>query len=129
VEVASAASPGMSRRSGRRGVRRPSHRPELGIPPAERKFDVRAYRAPRIKTQIVFLRDGSDRADAVSATLQATRAEGSAPAHARVKVVARLDGREVHASTGRSTSGVCVRHSFKLPAAIERGEGNVGVRD
>src|SRR5262249_34125774 len=26
--------------------------------PAERKFDIRTYRAPRLKSQIVFLRDG-----------------------------------------------------------------------
>ena len=32
--------------------------PAHGHAPAERKFDVRSYRAPRLKTQIVFLRDG-----------------------------------------------------------------------
>jgi hypothetical protein len=32
--------------------------PLTGDAPAERKFDIRAYRAPRLKSQIVFLRDG-----------------------------------------------------------------------
>ncbi len=32
--------------------------PWTGYPPAERKFDVRVYRAPRLKNQIVFVRDG-----------------------------------------------------------------------
>lgn len=35
--------------------------PWTGEAPAERKFDVRAYRAPRLKSQIEFLRDGSAR--------------------------------------------------------------------
>src|SRR5207249_5884934 len=37
--------------------------------PAERKFDIRAYRAPRLKSQIVFLRDGYGPGDTVAATL------------------------------------------------------------
>ena len=32
--------------------------PYNGHTPSERKFDIRAYRAPRLKTQIKFLRDG-----------------------------------------------------------------------
>jgi hypothetical protein len=99
--------------------------PDLGIPPAERKFDVRAYRAPRIKTQIVFLRDGYGPGDTVSATLQATRAEGGAPAHARVKIAARVDGREVHGSTAAIDELGSCTVQFKLPAAIERGEGTL----
>src|SRR5689334_6812910 len=36
------------------------------IVPAERKFDIRAYRAPRLKSQIVFLRDGYGPGDNVA---------------------------------------------------------------
>ena len=47
---------------------RVSH-PSTGHPPAERKFDIRAYRAPRLNSQIAFLRDGYGPGDAVSANL------------------------------------------------------------
>jgi len=39
-----------------------------GDAPAERKFDIRAYRAPRLKSQIVFVRDGYGPGDTVAAT-------------------------------------------------------------
>src|SRR6266403_342007 len=48
----------------------------LASPPAERKFDIRAYRAPRLKSQIVFVRDGYGPGDTVAATLHVERAEG-----------------------------------------------------
>ena len=53
--------------------------PYTGQPPAERKFDVRAYRAPRLKTQIKFIRDGYGAGDEVVALLHADRAEGGTP--------------------------------------------------
>src|SRR6266705_1195230 len=54
---------------------RVSH-PLTGDAPAERKFDVRAYRAPRLKSQIVFVRDGYGPGDAVNASVHVDRAEG-----------------------------------------------------
>ena len=56
--------------------------PLTGHAPAERKFDIRAYRAPRLKTQIKFLRDGYGPGDDVAATLHVERAEGGVPAGA-----------------------------------------------
>src|ERR1700679_3246153 len=53
--------------------------PESGYAPAERKFDIRTFRAPRLKSQIVFLRDGYGPGDAASATLHVERAEGGIP--------------------------------------------------
>jgi uncharacterized protein YfaS (alpha-2-macroglobulin family) len=44
--------------------------PGYGHTAAERKFDVRAYRAPRLKTQIKFLRDGYGPGDEVAAPLR-----------------------------------------------------------
>src|SRR5438093_740254 len=41
---------------------------------AERKFDIRAYRAPRLKSQIVFVRDGYGPGDTVAANLHVNRA-------------------------------------------------------
>src|SRR3954447_22340274 len=69
--------------------------PWHGHAPAERKFDVRVYRAPRLKSQIVFLRDGYGPGDKVTATLEVTRAEGGAPAGAKVTATARVDGAEI----------------------------------
>ena len=99
-----------------------------GLVPGERGFEVRAFRAPRIKSQIVFLRDGYGAGDQVSATLQATRAEGGAPAGAKVTLVATVDGREVaHASVGAIDSLGRASVSFALPSIIERGEGTLAL--
>lgn len=99
--------------------------PRLGIAPAERKFDIRAYRAPRLKTQIVFLRDGHGPGDTVNATLEATRAEGGIPADAHVTVTARLDGKEIHRSTTVVDQDGHCSARFDLPESISRGEGTI----
>jgi alpha-2-macroglobulin-like protein len=101
--------------------------PWTGDAPAERKFDIRAYRAPRLRSQIKFLRDGYGPGDEVVATLEVTRAEGGIPADAKVTIVARVDGAEafrgeaVVDATGRCTA------RFKLPEGIERGEGSLAM--
>lgn len=91
--------------------------------PAERKFDIRAYRAPRLKSQIVFVRDGYGPGDTVSANLHVERAEGGIPAGAKVSVSARLDGAEIWTGATRVDSSGNAGANFKLPAAIARGEG------
>lgn len=99
--------------------------PNNGHAPAERKFDVRAYRAPRLKTQVTFLRDGYGPGDTVTATVEVTRAEGGIPAGAQVTATARLDGVEV---ARVPTTVDAVGHAtatFPLPARIERGEGAI----
>ncbi len=98
-----------------------------GNPPAERKFEIRAYRAPRLKTQIKFIRDGYGPGDEVAARLEVFRAEGGAPAGANVTVIARVDGAEVHrGKTTVDTKGNCLAR-FTLPAAIQRGEGTLAM--
>lgn len=101
--------------------------PWLGHAPAERTFDVRAYRAPRLKSQIVFIRDGYGPGDEVAATLEVERAEGGVPAGAKVTATARVDGREVYRGEARvDPRGRCdVR--FPLPEEIERGEGTLAL--
>ncbi|HVE84328.1 MAG TPA: MG2 domain-containing protein [Myxococcales bacterium] len=97
--------------------------PFPGDPPAERAFDVRAFRAPRLKSQIVFLREGYGPGDTVTATLEALRAEGGAPAGAKVTATARVDGVEVaRVPSTVDARGRCTV-SFDLPRKIERGEG------
>jgi hypothetical protein len=94
---------------------------------AERKFEIRAYRAPRLKSQIVFLRDGYGPGDTVTATLHVERAEGGIPGGARVSVTARVDGDEVwKGATSVDGSGNATA-SFKLPASIEHGEGVIAM--
>jgi hypothetical protein len=101
--------------------------PGPGHPPAERTFDIRAYRPPRLKSQIKFLRDGYGPGDQVDATLNVERAEGGAPVGANVTVIARVDGVETY--RGKSTvdaEGNCFAR-FELPAEIRRGEGNLAM--
>ncbi len=101
--------------------------PWQGYAPAERKFDIRAYRAPRLNSQISFLRDGYGPGEKVTATLEVKRAEGGIPAGANVSVSARVDG--VAIDGGRGTvdeKGFC-SVSFVLPSEISRGEGTLAL--
>ena len=99
------------------------HYPQLGIPPAIRKFDIRAYRAPRLKSQVEFLRKGYGPGDMVDAALEVSRAEGGIPANAKITITARVDGNEIHRSDSVvNGKGHCFAH-FPLPKKIDRGEG------
>jgi hypothetical protein len=101
--------------------------PAHGHAPAERKFDVRSYRAPRLKTQIEFLRDGYGPGDRAGATLHVERAEGGFPSGARVTATARIDGREVFRGRTRvDAKGDCAVF-FELPETIERGDGTLAL--
>ncbi len=98
-----------------------------GLAPAERKFDIRAYRAPRLKSQITFLRDGYGQGEKVTATLDVKRAEGGVPEGAKVTVVARVDGIQINGGTARvDAKGLC-SVSFDLPHQIPRGEGTLSL--
>lgn len=101
--------------------------PWEGHAPAERKFDIRAYRAPRLNSQITFLRDGYGPGDKVRATLDVKRAEGGVPEGAKVTVTARVDGKEIVAAPARvDAMGLC-SVSFDLPHEIPRGEGTLAL--
>ncbi|HED34197.1 MAG TPA: A-macroglobulin complement component [Gammaproteobacteria bacterium] len=98
----------------------------LGIPQAQRSFDIRAYRAPRLKTQIEFMREGYGPGDTVKATVKVDRAEGGIPEGAKVTVVARVDGREVFKKSGYSVAddGTCSAE-FNLPDVIDVGDASL----
>ncbi len=101
--------------------------PGPGHPPAERKFDIRNYRSPRLKSQIKFVRDGYGPGDQVNATLHVERAEGGVPAEAKVTVIARVDGVEAFRGTASvDDEGNCAAR-FQLPDKIVRGEGNLSM--
>src|SRR5262245_30342508 len=95
--------------------------------PAERKFDIRTYRVPRLKSQIVFVRDGYGPGDAVAVNLHVERAEGGVPAGAKVSVSARVDGEETWKVTATVDSSGNAAASFKLPTSITRGEGVIAM--
>ncbi|MFW6161207.1 MAG: MG2 domain-containing protein [Planctomycetota bacterium] len=101
--------------------------PGYGHPPAERTFDIRAYRPPRLKSQIVFLPDGYGPGDEVQATLHVERAEGGIPAGAKVTPIARVDGVQVYRGSTRVGEEGNARVRFKLPPRIERGEGTLAL--
>lgn len=101
--------------------------PSSGYAPATRKFDIRNYQPPRLKTQVKFVRDGYGPGDEVVATLDAKRAEGGVPADAKVTVVARLDGEEIYRGVAKIDSQGKTIARFELPTAIRRGEGTLAM--
>lgn len=99
--------------------------PWTGQPAAKRKFEIRAYRAPRLKSQIEFVRDGYGPGDQVAASVKVERAEGGFPAGAKVTVRARVDGRQIFQGPAVVDSlGLCSAR-FELPNRIARGEGTL----
>lgn len=101
--------------------------PLTGFAPATRKFDVRAYRAPRLSSHITFLRDGYGPGEKVSATLEVKRAEGGFPSGAKVTVNALVDGIAIDGSpTSVDDKGLCTVN-FELPREIVRGEGTLAL--
>ncbi len=101
--------------------------PWNGHAPAERKFDIRAYRAPRLKSQITFLRDGYGPGEKVSATLDVKRAEGGVPTGAKVSVTAVVDGVAINGATAKVDSNGLCSVSLDLPHDIPRGEGTLAL--
>jgi uncharacterized protein YfaS (alpha-2-macroglobulin family) len=101
--------------------------PANGFPPTKREFEVRAYRAPRLKGEIVFLRDGFGPGDTVRASLHVERAEGGLPAGAKVSASAIVDGKNAYSGqTTVDSAGNC-SVEFALPAQIERGDGTLSL--
>lgn len=101
--------------------------PSNGYTPAERKFDIRAYRPPQLKSQIVFGRDGLGPGDSVSATLHVDRPEGGSPTGAKVTAYARLDGEEIWKKEFVVDAGGNCSVQFALPKTISRGEGTLSL--
>ena len=102
--------------------------PHMGLPKSERSFEVRAYRPPRLETEITFLRDGYGAGDEVVATLEVTRAEGGVPVGAKVDALARLDGVVVHrGSAGTVDDAGRAGVRFRLPKTIREGLGTLAL--
>ncbi len=93
--------------------------------PSERTFEIRAFRTPRLKSQLEFLKKAYGPGEKVIAALNVTRAEGGVPADAKVTAIARLDGVEIHrGSAFVNAEGQCTV-SFSLPGEIVGGQGSL----
>ena len=99
--------------------------PNHGHAPAERKFDIRAYRAPRLRTQMEFVRKAYGPGDTVSAVLHTLRAEGGVPTDAKITAVARVDGAEIWRGGASIDDQGFSAVSFSLPATIKEGVGSL----
>jgi len=100
--------------------------PYHGHTPAERHFDIRAYRAPRLKTQIKFLRDGYGPSDEVVTTLHVERAEGAyRPERMSRPWRESTTGKRIVARNDGFGSNCTAR--FRLPAKMARGEGTLAM--
>lgn len=98
----------------------------LGTPSTERSFEIRAYRAPRLKTHIEFVREGYGAGDEVRASIDMKRAEGGVPADAVIKVVARVDGNLVYEKSDISLGNDgLLSTKFTLPETIDVGDGSL----
>jgi alpha-2-macroglobulin-like protein len=96
-------------------------------PPAERKFEVRDFRSPRLNSQILFVRDGYGPGDAVVANLHSERAEGGAPRNAKVSASALVDGVTVFTGTTTIDAHGDCSVSFVLPGEMARGDGTLAM--
>ncbi len=94
--------------------------------PAERKFEIRSYTPPRLRSQIEFFRKGYSPGEEVTATVQVTRAEGGIPAGAKVSATATVDGKEFFRTDDLTVNknGLC-EVKFKLPAKLESADGSL----
>ncbi len=97
-----------------------------GSAPAERKFEIRSYTPPRLRSQIEFFRKGYSPGEEVTATVQVTRAEGGIPAGAKVSATATVDGKEFFRTDDLTVNknGLC-EVKFKLPAKLESADGSL----
>src|SRR5262249_1720970 len=107
------------------------------FPPQERKFIVNRYENPRLNKELDFTRKSYGPGDEVSAACKVSRAEGGTPV-ARRPVTATIfidskpygaDGKEgnKHISLQTDENGT-VNVRFRLPPAMERGQGSLSVQ-
>jgi phage shock protein A len=93
----------------------------------ERKFSIRHYRAPRLRTELEFLKKAYGPNDEVVASCQATRAEGGIPEGAAVSVSATLCGAPILSQKlTLDATGSCVVR-FTLPADLKEGDATLSL--
>lgn len=93
--------------------------------PAERKFEIRSYRTPRLKMRVEFSKRGFLPGEECTATLHFERTEGIVPADCGIKAVAELDGQLLFSDDSlTAVNGVATVH-FTLPKEISQGDGTL----
>jgi hypothetical protein len=99
------------------------------FPPQERKFIVNQYQNPRLDKKLDFTRKSYGPGDEIVAACTVSRVEGGAAvANRPVTATVQLDGKEpVKPLSLRTDDKGAVNVRFKLPAAIERGQGSLSV--
>ena len=99
--------------------------------PAQRKFRIRQYRAPRLRTQLDFLKRGYLPGEEVVALVQASRADGTVLSTAKASASVLLDGERIFQQEEIPWVDGTGRVSFVLPKEISVGEGvlNVVIED
>ncbi len=93
----------------------------------KRTFFVRRYRLPRLKKDLEFTRDSYVPGDRVTADLSVKRAEGGPAAGANLRIIATVDGQVAWQNTTKTTPSGIFQVDFKLPAKIDRGDGQLAV--
>jgi uncharacterized protein YfaS (alpha-2-macroglobulin family) len=99
-----------------------------GASPAERKFEIRAFRAPRLTMVLEFMKRGYGAGESVTAFLTARRAEGGIPFGAAVRAYATLDGQQFWSTStplNLDAAGKTVV-AFSLPTEIATGSRVLG---
>ena len=93
--------------------------------PAERTFEVRQYRAPRLRSQIEFSRRGYLPGETVVAVLSCRRAEGEALENPRISATAQVEGKVVFQLEDIPWKEGCATVSFPLPEELQEGDGTL----
>ena len=93
--------------------------------PAERKFEVKAYRVPRLKTQIEFLRRGYLPGEECAAVIHFERSESAVPEQASVRAMAVLDGQQIFSAPSLPAANGTATVRFRLPKEVDSGDGTL----
>jgi len=91
--------------------------------PSERSFEIRAYRAPKLRAQLEFANKAYGPGDRVAINAKVTRSEGGIPTGAKVTAIARVDGVEVFRGPAAMSADGVVAAAYDLPKSIAVGEG------
>ncbi len=97
------------------------------FPQERRPFFVRRYRLPLLKKELEFTRDSYTPGDTVVADFLALRRDGKVAAGAKLRVIATVDGEQVHRQETQADQAGAWQVKFDLPGEIERGDGQLTV--
>jgi hypothetical protein len=105
--------------------------PAGAFPPAECRVVVRAFRVPRLRTDIELDRDSYAPGAAGTALVSVARVEGGVPDGATVEAALVVDGKPGESRTLPLPASGALSVPFRLPASVAKGRANLSlvVRD